>query len=189
VTARELSIYMDPVEVAQLSAALHVAAPRVALEWGAGGSTAFLLREVKSLELLASIEHDAAWFENVGASIDDPRLQLRCVVPDVPPTAEELRIKRGQQVWDARAEQEPALMATYVATADSFGSHFDFVFVDGRARRFCLRRGWELLRPGGLMVLHDAQRTEYHDAIPTAARTLFLKPWVRGQLCLMVKRS
>ena len=42
---------------------------------------------------------------------------------------------------------------------------FDFVLVDGRARRFCIREGFQLLRDGGLLLLHDSQRTDYHDAL------------------------
>lgn len=40
----------------------------------------------------------------------------------------------------------------------TLGTSFDFVRVDGRARSLCVREGFELLRPGGVLVMQDAQR-------------------------------
>jgi hypothetical protein len=60
--------------------------------------------------------------------------------------------------------------------------------VDGRARRFCLKAGWDLLRPGGVLVLHDAQRTDYHDVLFSLGPSpVLLEPWRRGQLALVRK--
>jgi predicted O-methyltransferase YrrM len=185
-TARSLSVYMHAQELAQLRDALHAVGPRVALEWGAGGSTAFLLRELPALDKLCSIEHDFAWFASVRAAVDDARLVLRYAPPDLLPTPDELR-REGGLWWQRHAEREAAVMGSYVAAAVTFGERFDFVLVDGRARRFCLPQGWALLRPGGVMVLHDAQRPEYADAIPDDARTRFVEPWVQGQICVMTK--
>lgn len=64
---------------------------------------------------------------------------------------------------------------------------FDLVFVDGRARRFCLSAGWALLRPGGVMALHDAQRPLYHDVLFSLGQPLLLEPWRRGQLAILRK--
>ena len=53
-------------------------------------------------------------------------------------------------------------MARYrVGQADfaaTLGTSFDFVRVDGRARSLCVREGFELLRPGGVLAMHDAHR-------------------------------
>ena len=40
----------------------------------------------------------------------------------------------------------------------TLGTSFDFVRVDGRARSLWGREGFELLRPGGGLVMHDAHR-------------------------------
>jgi len=89
--------------------------------------------------------------------------------------------------WDASGEVDPGVMAHYVAFPATLNQQFDFVLVDGRARCFCLKAGWELLRPGGVIVLHDAQRTQYHDAVRALGRAVFLEPWKQGQLCLVRK--
>jgi hypothetical protein len=59
--------------------------------------------------------------------------------------------------------------------------------VDGRARCFCLKEGFDLLRPGGVIVLHDAQRADYHDAVKSLGEAIFLEPWKQGQICLVRK--
>ncbi len=185
--AERLTVYMGPSEQATIRAALHLVAPRRLLEWGAGGSTRFFLDAAPGLERLVSIEHDGEWAEKVRRSIDDRRLELHHVAADVPPVGEEARDRRKRQAWDARAERDPAILRSYVGRPRALGGDFDFVLVDGRARRFCLAEGFELLRPGGLMVLHDAQRTDYHDAVPRAGRVVFIEPWEQGQVCLIVK--
>jgi len=44
---------------------------------------------------------------------------------------------------------------------------FDCVFVDGRSmgRPNQLQEGWSKLLPGGYMILHDAERAEYAEAL------------------------
>ncbi|MCA9638247.1 MAG: class I SAM-dependent methyltransferase [Myxococcales bacterium] len=185
--AEQLTVYMGPSEQATLRAALHLVAPRRLLESGAGGSTRFFLSAVPELERLVSIEHDGEWAAKVRADIRDPRLDLHHVPADIPPTAAEQRDRKKRQAWDARAEHDPAILRSYVERPRSLGIEFDVILVDGRARRYCLAEGYSLLRAGGLMILHDAQRVDYHDAIPGGARVAFIEPWEQGQVCLIVK--
>jgi hypothetical protein len=35
--------------------------------------------------------------------------------------------------------------------------------------------------------LHDAQRTDYHDALRAVGSPVFLTPWKQGQVCLLRK--
>jgi predicted O-methyltransferase YrrM len=42
---------------------------------------------------------------------------------------------------------------------------FDFILIDGINRRECFTKAFELLRPNGIVVLHDASRREYKDWI------------------------
>ena len=78
-------------------------------------------------------------------------------------------------------------MADYVARPGQLGMEFDFVLVDGRARIHCLVEGWKLLRPGGVILIHDAQRPEYHDTVRSLGRAVFLEPWEQGQICFVRK--
>jgi hypothetical protein len=183
----ELRVWMDPIEHSQVLAALHTLAPSRCLEWGSGGSTQSLLQKCDFVQQWVSVEHDRAWYEQVRDNITDPRLSLHHVAPDsyLPPGKHS---EAEVNAWNARAEHEPELMASYVGKPRALGgAPFDFVLVDGRARRFCIREGFGLLRPGGLLILHDAQRTEYHDALSTVGKPYFLTPWKQGQVCLLRK--
>jgi glycosyltransferase involved in cell wall biosynthesis len=39
---------------------------------------------------------------------------------------------------------------------------FDFIYIDGRNRVKCLQRAKKLIKPNGVVCLHDADRTKYH---------------------------
>lgn len=184
--SNDLRVYMHPVEFSQVLGIVHAVGARRCLEWGSGGSTRALLAECPFIERYVAVEHDRAWYEQVKARVSDPRLELHLAEPDEPlPPGR--RGEAEQIAWNARAEREPALCRGYVALPGTLGMEFDFALVDGRARRFCLRAGFELLRPGGVLVLHDAQRTDYHDAVHALGPSLFLTPWEQGQVCLVRK--
>lgn len=182
----ELSVWMDPIEFSQLCAVLETLAPRHVLEWGCGGSTKAVLERSPFIERYVSVEHVGDWYAKVKAQVTDPRLSLHHVPADQP-------LSPGSHshetivAWDARAEAEPAVMKSYVEFPASLGLSFDFVLVDGRARRFCLAKGFELLRSGGVIVLHDAQREQYHDALRALGRAVFLEPYKQGQIALVHK--
>ena len=182
-----LKVWMDPIEHSQVLAALHALAPARCLEWGAGGSTQSLLQKCPFVKEWVSIEHDAGWFEQVKKHIDDSRLSLHHVGPDrpLPPGKHS---EKAIEAWNERAEHEPELMKSYVGKPRALGGGaFDFVLVDGRARRFCITEGFALLRKDGLLILHDAERTEYHDVMRAVGTPFFLTPWKQGQVCLLHK--
>lgn len=179
-----LPVHMAAEEFAQLLALLHTLAPARCLEWGSGGSTRALLEQCPFVERYVSIEHDRTWYDKVRSAVADPRLELHHVPPEEPPPPRS-RFRKLHQAWDARAERERPLLARYVAFPATLGVRFDFVLVDGRARSFCLAEGWSLLRPGGMLVLHDAQRPEYRDALFALGTPTLLTPWRRGQLALL----
>lgn len=187
--AAELAVYMDPIELSQVRAVLEAVAPRCCLEWGSGGSTRAILEIAPFVERYVSVEHDARWHAEVARRVTDPRLSLHLVPSDVPrPDGAQVRVRRQLvTAWDLRAEQDPALMRSYVAFPRTLGLTFDLVLVDGRARTFCLQEGFALLRSGGVLLLHDAQRPEYREAVCALGRAVFLEPWKQGQVCLVRK--
>lgn len=182
----DLPVYMDPGEFAQIRAIVETLAPKNCLEWGAGGSTRALLANCPFIERYVAVEHNRAWVEKVAKVVSDPRLSLQLVEPDgasPPPDASQ----REREAWDMRAETEPELMRSYVGFPRTLGITFDLVLVDGRARAFCLPEGFSLLRSGGVLLLHDAQREETRAAVTALGRAVFLEPWQRGQVCLVRK--
>ena len=181
----QLSIYMDPIEFSQVRAVLEAVAPKTCLEWGSGGSTRAILELLPFVERYVSVEHDEHWHAQVASSIKDPRLSLQLVASDV---ARPAAGKKAEIIaWDLRAEHDLSLMKSYVAYPRTLGLTFDFILVDGRARNFCMKEGFGLLRSGGVMILHDAQRPEYRETACSLGRAVFLEPWKQGQVCVLRK--
>lgn len=183
-----LPVHMAEGEFAQLLSAIQRLGPRRCLEWGSGGSTRALLEACPFVERYVSIEHDRAWYERVRSVVSDPRLELHYLPPAEPVPGRSL-FNRKRRRWNARAEADASLLAEYIGFPATLATAFDLVLVDGRARRFCLRAGWALLRPGGLLILHDAQRPEYHDALFALGNPLLLEPWKQGQLALLYRAA
>jgi predicted O-methyltransferase YrrM len=186
----EMPVWMHPIEFSQIRAVLHAVAPRTMVEWGSGGSSRAWLEALPDLELLFSVEHDAKWAERVRASITDPRFHLE-LCPPPPELPEPVHIPRNHETgqrheaWTLRLEHEPEHMRHYVDAPAAAGVRFDVALVDGRARIHCLRKAFELVRPGGVVLLHDAQRPVYRQTLHALGRPLLLEPWVQGQVCVL----
>lgn len=192
VMAPQMPVFMHDIEWGMYAAILLAANPRVVLEWGSGGSTAATLSLLPGLQRMVAIEHHVLWFQRVQAEISDPRLELYLCEPTVAQPERSPQVEPRQYTaqlanWFERCEREPAIMQDYVSKPAECGVAFDLILVDGRARNACLRQGYELLRPGGIMVIHDAQRAEYRETLESFPEHRFLEPWVQGQLCIVSK--
>jgi SAM-dependent methyltransferase len=110
----------------------------VGIEWGSGRSTAWLASRVGRL---VSIEHDLGWYRK---------------------TADELARRHLENVEYVLAELADGAGGPdhpYVAAARKApAGEVSFVLVDGLLRDHCAKLAMELLRPGGLLVIDDAQR-------------------------------
>ena len=176
---------MHPIEFSQVRAVFEANAPRRCLEWGAGGSTRAALETFPFIERYVSIEHDRAWYEKVKNTIADPRLSLHLLEPEIAPPPP--RPAKALRDWAQQAERDSAMFTRYIEFPRSLNEAFDLVLVDGRARCFCLPVAYELLVAGGIIVIHDAQREMYHPVLSRLGRSVFLEPWVEGQVCLLRK--
>ena len=111
------------------------------LEWGSGRSTLWFS---KHLQLLVSVEDNRGWYEKI-----NQRLQAeKCTNVDY----------RFCEAKDAE-NPTPEETARYVGVVDTFADNsFDFVLVDGISviRELCANRVLPKLRPGGLLVVDDA---------------------------------
>ena len=110
----------------------------LAVEWGAGGSTLFIACLMgKDCQLLA-IESDPTWLRWTQNAIF-------CF------ERADFDMAKVALIDDPGCNLEPQL------------SNVDLVLVDGpiQDRPREMRLGWGLLRPGGSLLLHDAQRSFY----------------------------
>ncbi|NEQ74827.1 MAG: hypothetical protein F6K23_18340 [Okeania sp. SIO2C9] len=106
------------------------------LEFGSGGSTIWLSKLTKNL---TSIEHDGRWFQQVKNQIQK---QKNCHPVDI-----KLLARPYHKICEKIPEES-----------------FDLILVDGRDRMKCFEASIKLLKPGGILMLDDAQREKYKQA-------------------------
>lgn len=117
------------------------------LEWGAGSSTAWLARRV---EYLQTIEHNPQWAAFVKARVQPSG--WFCIETAM----------LGPKYYDRFSGN---------GFKQDYYNFFDVVIVDGRMRVLCCEHGAGLLKPGGILVLDNAERPKYSEA------HRFLKCW------------
>lgn len=115
-----------------------------AWEWGCGGSTLWLSRRVAHL---ISIEHDPIWWRKIQDALNEAHsnVDLRLTPVDDP------------RYWRSIIDQNKP---------------FDLVLIDGRKRVLCGRYAMKRIKPGGTLVLDNAERDHY------SPLTDALLPWV-----------
>ena len=104
-------------------------------EWGAGGSTVWFARHAGRV---VSVEHQRGWYDKVADRLAEEGLQDAVRLHLVP--------------LNSRAYA--GLIKVY-----SLGT-FDLVLVDGRARVACMTEARGMVKPGGMLVLDNADRVD-----------------------------
>ncbi len=144
----------------------------VVFEYGGGSSTLWLAERVQSL---TTIEHDAGWFTRIEQALAATG-RTNCTVLLRQP--QELETAPSGNGIDYHSDKCPGTFADYVQTIDQFpDGSFDVVFIDGRSRAACLHHAAGKVRPGGLLVLDDADREGYQTAMQ------YLRGWSRKDFC------
>lgn len=112
------------------------------LEFGAGASTIWFTQ--KSISLI-SIEHDPTYYDLVSQAIKDINGSNSTVLQLVP--------------------------RPYYTICDAYPDNsFDLVLIDGRDRSKCLLQAKRLVKPGGVIMLDNAERSWYQRAMSTLTR-------------------
>lgn len=123
-----------------LRAAIAETQATLMLEWGPGLSTDIMLAAVTTRRVI-SIEHDPRYVADIEARLRGASgwslVQMPCTNRDSSYATCALDIARDQ------------------------GALFDLIFIDGRRRIECLLVALQIIRPGGLILLHDWCRTNY----------------------------
>lgn len=139
------------------------------LEYGAGGSTIFFARRVRSV---VTVEHDPIWGEKVKERLDNGQFdncQLLIVPPQLDPTVV-MKNPADPASYVSGAEQLRGFdFSDYVKTVDAFGDNwFDIVFIDGRARPSCFAHALSKVAKGGYIVWDNTERSHYAPAMAMA---------------------
>ena len=106
------------------------------LEWGSGSSTIAIAKRVKSI---ISIEHDFKYYRQF--KTDLPNIKVQFVERNKPE-------KNGH---DGTYED----YKDYIGYPKSLNKKFDLIFIDGRARVECAKLAVGLLKPNGIIMIHD----------------------------------
>jgi hypothetical protein len=135
----------------------HLVRSMSALEFGSGRSTAWFAGMVGHL---TSVEHNPGWHGQVGRQLAEQRVanvDYRFVPLDHPEAEPE------------RPDYDPT--PAYVAVLDEFADgSLDLVIVDGHYRTNCIRRAVPKIKPGGYLLVDDANMWPSLEAIPIPDR-------------------
>lgn len=155
-------------------------------EWGSGFSTVYYAEYLRKRKIVFSwdaIDNNNSWVEKVRWMIAKRGLENQvCIhIREFPAFWE----KPG---WDWSVLLPPCGMFSpkskeeldYIAMPRALGRRFDIVFIDARFRRHCLKTAKEVLKPGGIIVMHDAQKPHYHEGMADLSFSRFYKggAWV-----------
>jgi len=123
--------------------------PSKCLEWGCGYSTLHFPRFLKKSAKWISVEHEKIWASKIRSMNQNPRVEIYHIQPNNSP-------------WtDKYQDGDYSDLRDYIEFPSKYGK-FDFILIDGRARKHCLFKTYNLLENHGVVILHDANRKYYH---------------------------
>lgn len=145
----------------------------IVFEFGSGGSTMFFSGIAGKL---FSVEHDDAWFETVSVALEREGVTNVEYFLKRPSPHSDKKVS-GPCLFGYSGSGYPgASFHDYARVIDPFDDNsLDLVMVDGRARNACVWHSLGKVKPGGYLVLDNAERDSY---LP--ARTL-MEGWVQWQ--------
>lgn len=126
--------------------------PERVLEWGAGYSTFYFSQFAGKDVKWFSIEHQGNWAQRVKAMNTNQNVEIFHVEPDHFPWTDEFN------------DGSYSDLKQYIDFADRF-KYLDLIFIDGRARKDAVIKAFELVKDDGIVILHDANRTCYHEPL------------------------
>lgn len=123
--------------------------PARILEWGAGFSTLYFPERLEFPFEWYSIEHHRDWFHELEKMNRNEKVKIILKEPEQYPFTDE----HGDGSYED--------LRSYIDYPGELGG-FDCIIIDGRARNDCLLKAEEILNPGGVIILHDANRERYY---------------------------
>lgn len=130
--------------------------PKTILEWGPGHSSQVILNNCDSDCSVLSVEHNHKYFmEAADRFSKNGNIELSC---------RSISLRGGQS---AGYVTYPVLRSINCHGKEK--PEYDLVFVDGRYRYDCMIAARSILKPEGVLVLHDSDRPSYAPAMSSYA--------------------
>ena len=139
------------------------------LEWGCGYSTIYFSKYLKSLKIdfeWYGIDNSSVWYEKILNKIKQLDLDnnVHLYLFEFLPFWQ----KPGWN-WDnpdpKGFEPNDENEMKYISDPKTSGMKYDLIIVDARFRRRCLIEAQKMLAPNGFVILHDAQKEQYHSPL------------------------
>lgn len=123
----------------------------IGFEWGSGGSTVYFGQKVKRL---TTVEHHWKWYAHVKEALNNygvTKCEYILIIPLGPLRTRKAKHRSSRSKgWD---------FIYYCKFIHHFpDDYFDFVFVDGRSRAWCIKYATRHIKPGGYMIIDNARR-------------------------------
>lgn len=128
--------------------------PQKCLEYGSGYSTLFFPTFLPPDGTWTAYEHHREWYEKVSDMNNNASVAVRYA--------------QLEPQKDSPYVQNPAAEAPY-----------DFILVDGAERQACIKQAENMLTEDGLLVVHDANRSQYHPPLTRYKYRLVLEDFRR----------
>ena len=142
--------------------------PKYCFEWGSGYSTLLLPSLLPDMVSWYSLEHHKEWYQFISEKNTDPRVSVAWVEPD------DKEYMSRVSKYDAKKEGLYDDFKTYIEYPGTLNRKFDFIFIDGRARKECLKKAFDLVSDTGIVIVHDANRDDYFEGLPPFQSTFRL---------------
>ncbi len=131
-------------------------------EYGGGGSTLFFCNRAG---FVATVEHDEGWFKVLSAKIREKghlNWEGSFVAGEDLSTPAQTDISDPAQYRSGATVFENYTFEKYAKAVKHYDlASFDLILVDGRARPACIQEALPYLKPGGLLILDNAERPYY----------------------------
>lgn len=135
-------------------------------EFGTGGSTLFFLKYAKEL---TSVEHEPQWSKLVSDAVSKTgRIECWTSRLIVPTLFDKTSVVSGENELkpESYGSGDEAYSSfsfeRYVKSIDEYPiNYFDLVLVDGRSRPACMHHSFSRVKPGGLLILDNAEVDYY----------------------------
>jgi len=123
--------------------------PKHVLEWGSGYSTLYYPGLLPRNSTWTAIEHHKGWSEKVKRQNNRKNVKI-------------LHVRADKKLPKAQITNMPEAFVTYSKHPLSLKKKFDFILIDGRARKQCFQVAKKIVSARGVIMIHDANRSKYY---------------------------